>query len=206
MRDDKIVETVVFDLGGVLIDWNPRYLYRKIFDTEDEVEFFLTEVCTPGWNHQMDQGKPFDEAVAELRSAYPRYAREIEAYRDRWTEMLGGQIETSRLLPVLKDRGYPLYALTNWSAETFPVALERYDFLECFEDIVVSGEEGLAKPEEEIFHRLVDRTGLDPASTVFIDDSAANIEAAEHTGFEGILFRGSGKLREDLSYRGLLSA
>lgn len=199
------IKSVVFDLGGVLIDWNPRYLYRRLFSTEGEMEYFLAEVCTPEWNRELDRGRSFSEATAALQARYPRYAIEIEAYRVRWPEMLGGPIEgTVEILEELRERGYSLYALTNFSAEAFPVARGRYGFLEYFEEIVVSGEEGMVKPDPGIYTRLIDRTGLDPAAALFVDDLPENVVAAEGFGFTGVTFRDPAGLRRNLRQKGLL--
>ena len=195
---------MVFDLGGVLIDWDPRYLYRRIFSTEKEMDYFLTEICTPEWNRELDRGRTFARATASLKARYPRYTVEIEAYRVRWPEMLGGPIQgTVEILRELKDRDYLLYALTNFSAEAFPVARSRYEFLECFEDIVVSGEERMIKPEAGIYDLLIQRTGLDPAASLFIDDLPENVTAAEKAGFTGIIFQDAAKLRKDFHDKGL---
>ena len=166
---------VVFDLGGVLIDWDPRYLYRRMLPDEDAVERFLAEICTPEWNLRQDAGRPFDEGVRELVERHPAEAELIRAYRDRWTEMLAGAIEESVSLLDEVRRSHRVYALTNWSAETFPVALDRFEFLSWFEGTVVSGEEGVVKPDRRIFEILVSRHGLDAAGTVFIDDNEANV-------------------------------
>ena len=199
------VETVVFDIGNVLVDWNPRYLYRKVFDDEEEMEDFLDTVTTHEWNREQDRGRTLEEATGVLIARHPEYAREIEAYYGRWAETLGGPIEGSvRVLHELRERGYPLYALTNWSAETFPLARSWYRFLDLFDEIVVSGEVGMIKPDGEIYDVLVERTGLNLATTVFIDDSAANVRAAEALGFNGVLFEGAEGLREDLTGLGFL--
>lgn len=199
------VETVVFDIGNVLIDWDPRYLYRKVFADEEEMERFLETVTTYEWNLEQDRGRTMEEATAVLVSRHPEYAREIEAYYGRWEETLGGPIEGSvRVLRELRERGYPLYALTNWSAETFPLARAWYRFLDLFDEIVVSGEVGVIKPDHEIYGVLVERTGLNPATTVFIDDSSANVRAADALGFRGVLFEGAEGLRGDLTRLGLL--
>lgn len=201
----RSVETVVFDIGNVLVDWNPRYLYRKVFADEEEMEHFLGTVATPEWHLEQDRGRSNQEATALLVSRHPEYAREIEAFYGRWEEMFGGPIEGSvRMLGELRERGYPLYALTNWSAETFPLARAWYRFLDLFEEIVVSGELGMIKPDPEIYGVLVERTGLDPAASVFIDDSAPNVLAAEALGFRGVLFEGADGLRDDLASLGLL--
>ena len=199
------VDAVVFDLGGVLVDWNPRYLYRKIFSTEAEVEDFLARVCTAEWNQEQDRGRPWAEAVKLLQAQFPQHADEIAAYHLRWPETLNGELpESVTLLEQLRSEPVRLLALTNWSAETFPVARERFAFLQWFEDIIVSGEEKVIKPEAEIFGLLVRRHGLMPERTVFIDDSLRNVEAARALGFRGIHFTGTDSLRNGLQALGLL--
>jgi 2-haloacid dehalogenase len=199
------VEAVVFDLGGVLIDWDPRHLYRKIFVSEEEVDDFLSTVATPEWHSEQDRGRPMEEATALLLSQHPEYGPEIEAFYGRWDEMFAGPIEDSvRVLQELREKGYPLYAITNWSAEIFPRARKRWDFLSWFDDIVVSGEERAIKPEREIYDVLVERTGLDPTTTVFIDDREPNIRAAEDLGFIAVKFDDAAKLRKDLVRLGVL--
>ncbi len=199
------VEAVVFDLGGVLIDWDPRYLYRRIFDSEEETERFLATVCTPEWNAELDRGRSFKEMVALLCSKHPKKRGEIEAYRLRWGEMLGESFEDSvKILEELHSAGYPLYALTNWSAETFDIARERYGFLSLFRKIIVSGEVGLIKPEPAIYELLVERTGIDPSRAVFIDDREENARAAEKIGFLGVTYEGPSQLRQRLTELGLL--
>jgi 2-haloacid dehalogenase len=173
------VEAAVFDLGGVLIDWDPRYLYRELFTSEEEMEEFLATVTTMEWHGEQDRGRTVEEATALLLGEHPHYGPEIEAFYGRWDEMFGAPMEGSeRVLRDVKAQGLPLYALTNWPAQTFPPARERWHFLSWFDDIVVSGEERTAKPGREIYDLLVRRTGLDPATTVFIDDSSANVRAA----------------------------
>jgi 2-haloacid dehalogenase len=201
------VDTVVFDLGGVLVDWNPRYLYRKLF-AEDEagMERFLAEVCNGHWNEQQDAGRPFAEAVALLVARHPELRELIEAYDHRWPEMLGGPIDgTVSVLSELKAAGHPLYALTNWSAEKFPVARERYDFLGWFRGILVSGEERLKKPDPAIFRLMAARYGLTPERTVYIDDAPHNVAAAEALGFRALRFTAPERLRLDLAAFGLIS-
>ena len=199
---------VVFDLGGVLIDWNPRYLYRQLFDGDDAaMERFLAEVTTPEWNLQQDAGRTWDEAVEALTRQHPEHAELIAAYRDRWTETLGEAIgPTVAVLDELRQTGVRLFALSNWSAETFPVARPRYPFLEWFEGIVISGEVGITKPDERVYRHLLDRFGLDAASTVFIDDSAANVRAAQEVGMIALRFEGGDALRSALAGLGLLGA
>lgn len=201
------VETIVFDLGGVLIDWNPRYLYRKLFATEKEMEDFLATVATMEWHLEQDRGRATEEATALLLSEHPGYGPEIKAYYTRWDEMFNGPVEgTVDVLGELRDTGLPLYALTNWSAEVFPLAREQYEFLGWFDDIVVSGEERIIKPDREIYDVLVRRTGLDPATTVFIDDSRPNVLAAEELGFIAVQFHDAVQLREELTRMRVLPA
>jgi len=194
---------VVFDLGGVLIDWNPRYLYRRLFDDADAMEHFLAEVCNDDWNVQQDAGRPFAEAVEAAAALHPDLRPLIEAYWRRWDEMLAGPIPPSvALLEELAAAGDELYALTNWSAETFPIARERYRFLDLFRAIVVSGEERVAKPDPRIFEVLLARIGRPAGACLFIDDSPKNVAAAAALGFDAIRFEDGAKLRDALLARG----
>jgi 2-haloacid dehalogenase len=196
---------VVFDLGGVLIDWNPRYLYRKLFDDEAAMESFLADVVSPEWNGQQDAGRTWAEAVEVLTREHPEQRDLIAAYWHRWQETLGDAIApTVEILEELRAAGVRLYALSNWSAETFPVARPRYPFLEFFDGIVISGEEKVAKPDPRIFRHLLDRYGLDPAATVFIDDSEPNVRAATAQGLIALRFEDAATLRADLVRLGLL--
>jgi 2-haloacid dehalogenase len=197
--------TVIFDFGGVLIDWNPRPLYRKLSDDEEEMEHFLATVCTPSWNEQQDGGRPLSEATALLADRFPQQIDLITAYYDRWTEMVKGPMEPSiAVLAELHERGVPLYGLTNWSAETYPYVEGRYDFMDWFDGIVVSGRERMKKPDEDIFRLLLDRYDLDASDTVFIDDNLANIATARRLGIHGIPFTTPEQLRRDLAGYGLL--
>ena len=194
------MKKIVFDLGGVLIDWNPRYLYKKIFASEEEMEWFLSNVCTPAWNARQDAGRPFAEGIAEAKAKYPKYAPQIEAYFLRWDEMLGGAVKGSaEILRDVKARGYATYALTNWSVETFPLARAKFSFFDEFDGIVVSGEEKLIKPDPAIYDRLLSRFGLCAPDCVFIDDNSENIAAAAQLGFETILFSDAPSLRRELA-------
>lgn len=196
---------IVFDLGGVLIDWNPRYLYRRLFGGDEAaMERFLSEVCTPEWNSRQDAGRPFAEAVAELSAVHPHLRELIEAYHVRWIEMLAGPIEgTVSLLEQLHERGHYLCALSNWSTETFPLARERYPFLERFRTIVLSGEERLIKPDPAIFQVLLKRIGRRAEECLFIDDVPANARAARQLGFGAIEFTSPEDLRARLRERGV---
>jgi 2-haloacid dehalogenase len=200
------IKAAVFDLGGVLIDWDPRYLYRKLLADEAAVEEFLATVCTPEWNAEQDRGRPFADAVAELVERYPEHAAAITAYHERWPEMLGGDLPGAvELLAELRANGVPLYALTNWSAETFGIARERFRFLEWFDGVLVSGEERLIKPDPAIFQLLLDRFGLDPATTFYVDDSETNVDTARRLGFDAVRFSDPEQLRRDLRARRMLA-
>lgn len=182
------IKNVVFDFGGVLIDWNQRYLYRKVFTSEEEMEWFLANVCTDEWNARQDAGRPFFEGVAEAKAQYPLYSAQIEMFWSRWIEMIGGEIkENTDWLRRLKVDGYGIYGLTNWSTETLPQAMERFDFFQLFDGIVVSGEEHLIKPDPRIYHILLDRYGLNPTECLFIDDNPKNVAAAMRIGMEAWL-------------------
>lgn len=194
------VDTVVFDLGGVLVDWNPRHLYRKVFNGDEAtMETFLSDICNSAWNERQDRGRPWAEAIDEAIALHPLHEPHIRAYRDRWDEMLGGALEeTVQILNALHHSGVRLLALTNWSAETFHVAEERFDFLEKFEGVLVSGREGVVKPEPEIFQLLIRRYGLIPSRTLFIDDVQKNVDAALAQGIHAVQFVSPRKLHNDL--------
>jgi 2-haloacid dehalogenase len=199
-------QAVVFDLGGVLIDWNPRHLYRKMFDGDEEaMERFLSEICTSEWNARQDEGRPFAEATEELVTRHPEQAEFIRAFFDRWPEMIGGAIEqTVEILDELKRTGYKIYALSNWSAETFPHARKRFGFLDWFDFTVISGEIGLVKPSRKVFDFLLEKTGRRAEELVFIDDSTTNVIAARSLGFDAIHFRSPRQLRDELIFREIL--
>lgn len=197
---------VVFDLGGVLIDWDPRNLYRKLFAGDDAaMEHFLATVCTPDWNERQDAGRIFAEAEAELIARHPEKAPLIQAWCARFDEMIPGAIEGSvALLGELKSRGTPLYALTNWSSETFPPQRRRFPFLGWFDGVIVSGDEGVIKPDPQIFKILLTRYALVPEQIVFTDDNPDNAAAARALGMHGIHFRSAETLRRELAALGLL--
>lgn len=197
--------TAVFDLGGVLVDWDPRHLYRRLLPDERAVEAFLAEVDFAGWNHRQDAGHSWAEAVEAHSARHPHHRELLAAYPARFRETLAGEVPgTADLLRELHADGVRLLALTNWSAETFPHAREMFGFLELFEDIVVSGEEQLAKPDPAVFRLLVDRFRLDPGGTVFVDDSPANVAAAAEAGLVALRFRDAVRLRAELRALGLL--
>jgi len=196
---------VVFDLGMVLIEWDPRHLYRKVFDDPAKMEWFLSEVCHGNWNLEQDRGRSWPDAIAEAAARHPAYAREIALYRERWMEMVPGTIAGSvALLEELHARGAPLYAITNWNGETFRETRARFSFLDRFRDIVVSGDEGLIKPDRAIFDLLCTRNGLDPAQCLFIDDSLKNVKGAEAAGWQACHFTTPEALRRELESRRLL--
>ena len=198
------IRTVVFDIGGVLIDWNPRHLFRKVFKTEEEMEWFLANVCTYEWNVQQDGGKLFSVATAELQEKFPEYNDKIALYYGRWEEMLNGEISgTVEIFRRLKSAGIPLYALSNWSHEAFPVAYNRYDFMKLFDGLVVSGYEKLLKPDHAIYRVLMKRYNVNPAESVYIDDNKPNADAAAELGFNAIHFTSPEQLRIELNALGL---
>jgi 2-haloacid dehalogenase len=209
MADERRVSTVIFDLGGVLIDWNPRYLYRKLFvDDEPGMERFLAEVTTAAWNHSLDAGKPFAEGVAELIAKHPAERERIEAYHSRWIETISGPIlGTVEILEDLAEQKMPLYAITNWAAETFGIVRRdpAYGFLDLFREIYVSGSLRMAKPEPAIFRHALDRIGGDPSDSLFIDDVEKNIRAAAALGITVHHFTSPEGLAADLQQRGLLA-
>lgn len=200
------VSAIVFDIGNVLIEWDPENLYRKLIPAASERDWFLTNICTMEWNLQQDLGRSWTEAVAVLSKQHPEYADLISAYSDRWHEMVPGPVPgTKDLLSRLHSEGLPLYALTNFSIEKFNETRARFDFLNaCFRDIVVSGDERLIKPDPRIFQVLTGRNALDPAECLFIDDSLANVEAARGTGMAGHHFQNAATLERDLIDLGFL--
>jgi len=205
MADEAAPYSVVFDLGAVLIDWNPRHLYRQLLPDEAAMEHFLATVCTPEWNEEQDAGRPFAEGIALLCEQHPHHAELIHAYFKRWHEMLGGPIHsTVAILERLHKRGVPLFALTNWSAETFPQARARFEFLKLFRGILVSGEERLKKPDPVIYQRMLTRFGLSAPRSVFIDDSEKNVRAARELGMIALRFHSPSELERELARLGLL--
>jgi len=197
---------IVFDLGGVLLDWNPRYLYRKLFDGDDAaMERFLAEVCTMEWHHAHDLGVPPERTCAELAEAHPDQAELIWAWSRRSEEMISGPIDgTVAILSDLKAAGVPCYALTNMERETYPLRRERFEFLRWFDGTVVSGFEGVAKPDPAVFELLLTRFALEPSETVLVDDSPVNVRAAREAGIHAIEFHSPERLRHWLADAGLL--
>jgi 2-haloacid dehalogenase len=198
------IKNIIFDLGGVLIDWNRRYLYSKIFTDENELEFFLDNVCSMDWNERHDAGQPFAVGIQEAIARFPQYKSQIEAYVKRWDEMFSGPIQDNvELLERLHQAGWPLYALTNWSGEMFPLARKHFPFLARFRDIVVSGDEKMKKPDSRIFELVLKRNGLQAGESLFIDDVERNILAAGRLGINVIWYRSHAQLVEELGSFGI---
>ncbi|NNC69313.1 MAG: HAD family phosphatase [Flavobacteriaceae bacterium] len=200
------IDTIIYDLGGVLIDWNPKYVYRQVFNgDESKVDWFLNTICTHEWNEEHDAGRLIEEGNQVLIQQFPEHERLIRIYYERWHEMLGGPInEGVAILDKLKKTNEQrLFALTNWSAETFPVALDRYEFLQYFEGIVVSGEEKTRKPFRKIYEIILDRYNLTPENAVFIDDNLQNVQGARTMGIHAIQFKNSQQLTNELNHLGV---
>ena len=198
------ITTIIFDFGGVLVDWNPRYLYRREFEDDAAMEAFLAHIGWEQWNLQQDKGRSLAEATKILQRQFPQYHAKIQLFYEQGDKMLKGEIsENVALLRELKQQ-YKLYGLTNWSAETFPIALARFPFFTLFDGIVVSGEEKLVKPDEKIFRVILERYHLDPNSTLFIDDNQNNIDTAKGMGFSTIHVTEQTDLRHELYESGLL--
>lgn len=196
---------IVFDLGMVLVNWDPRNLYRKVFSDTAKMEWFLENVCHNDWNLENDRGRSFDDAVIEATARHPAHAAEIAMYRDRWMEMVAGAIEGSvAILEELHTKGVPVYAITNWNGDTFRATRQRFPFLELFRDIVVSGDEKLIKPDPAIFQLLANRNAISLAECLFIDDSLKNVAGAEAVGMRGHHFTSPESLRADLQRAGVL--
>lgn len=190
------IQTIIFDLGGVLIDWNPEYVYLKEFNGDRiKMKWFFENICTSSWNEQQDGGKLMKEATKERVKLFPEYKKLIEMFYGRWEEMLKDEISgTVKIIQDLKKNNYRLIALTNWSAETFPIAIKKYKFLELIEGIVVSGEIKMLKPFKEIYDYTIEKYNLDPKKCVFIDDRLDNVEGAVICGINGIQFESPEKL------------
>lgn len=200
------IKAIIFDLGGVLIDWNPDYVFDKLFEDKEKKKFFFDNICTPDWNEEQDAGREIKLATETLVAQHPEWKEYIEAFYGQWTDMLGGPIDgTVEIFRQLKEKkNLKFYALTNWSAELFPIALERYNFLHWFDGRVVSGEEKMRKPSPEFYHVLLQRYGLQPHETLFIDDNLRNIKAAEELGINCIHFESPEQLKEELQQLGAL--
>ncbi|MGE3907341.1 MAG: HAD family hydrolase [Reyranellaceae bacterium] len=206
MSDPFTHDAIVFDLGGVIVDWQPRYVYESVFDDAAELEFFLKNVCNGAWLGLTDGGgHAWETAGAELAAKFPQYREAIALFRPRWQEMLRGEFaETVAILQRLKSDGHRLLALTNWAADTWDESLARLPSLALFEGVLVSGKEGLRKPNAAIYRLLCDRYGVDPARSIFIDDHKANVDAAAQLGFDALFFSTPAQLATDLTQRGVL--
>ena len=193
------IKNIVFDFGGVLVDWNPRYLYDKYFGDAKQSQWFLDNICLYSWNLQMDGGKPFAEGVKELQAEHPEWAEAIAIYHTRWVEMMGGEVAgTADVLRSAKAAGYKIYGLTNWSAETFPMIRDTYPVFREFDGIVVSGEEHLLKPDAAIYRCLLERYALRAEESLFIDDNQDNVAAARAIGMEAVRFENAEQLEKVL--------
>jgi 2-haloacid dehalogenase len=199
------IDTIVFDLGNVLIEWNPRHLYRKILKDEYQISWFLENICTSEWNDQQDAGRTFEEGIKELVAKHPEWEEAITAWGTRWQETINGSIPgTVEILRKLRDsKKYRLYALTNWSAETFPWALDNFEFLHWFEGIVVSGHEKTRKPFPDFFNILFNRYKVDPGKAIFIDDNVKNVKGSNEMGMNTILFENPEQLKKALTQFGV---
>ena len=184
-----MIKNIIFDYGGVLLDWNPHYLYDSYFGDVEKAEWFLTNICTYEWNAQHDNGKPIAEGTAELIKQHPEWEKEIRLYYDDFMKMMGGQIPgMEEMIKDLKFRGFHVYGLSNWSVETFALVRPVYPVLDLMEDMVISGIEKVMKPDHRIFELALKRFGIKAEETIFLDDNPANVQAACEIGIKGILF------------------
>ena len=199
------IKGVVFDLGGVVIDWNPMHLYSKVFEGDDvKAANFLATICTGEWNGRQDAGRDLMAATAERVAQYPEWAREIRAYYGRWIEMIGGAIPgTTELMVELKAAGLSLFALSNWHCETFARVRHAYPVFDMFEEIILSGEHGVTKPDSRFFAIGLGCIPIPPENLFFVDDRTENVEAAAKAGLAGVVFTDAGSLRRDLIARGV---
>ncbi len=202
----KQIKNIIFDFGGVLVDWNPRYMYRTYFKSEEEMEYFLSNICTLEWNANQDCGHLMADATRERVAMFPEYKEAIELYYSRWGEMLHSDIPASvEFLKAVKEAGYGIYGLTNWSHETIGVAYERYPFFGLFDGIVVSGEECFIKPDPRLYNILLERYGLNASECVFLDDNQANVDTAKSLGIEAIRFTTIDEIRPKLRELGIFA-
>lgn len=200
-----MIRNIIFDFGAVLVDWDPHHLYVPYFQDTAKAEWFLTEICPYSWNTEADAGRTTAEITAERIALFPAWEKEIRMYYDRWIEMMGEEIPgMQQLIRDLKDRGYGVYGLTNWSRETFPLVRDRYPVFGLLDGYVVFGEEMTKKPDPALYRILVERYGLRGEECVFIDDNPANAAGGESLGIHGLVFRNAEQIRKDLDE--LLSA
>lgn len=200
-----MIKNIIFDFGGVVMDWNPRYFFSSYFKDDEKMEFFLKHIANDEWNAEQDRGRSLKEGTEWLIAQYPEWEKAIQAYYENWTTMLRSDIpQNVNVLKQLSQTPYQLFGLTNWSHETFPYALEHYDFFKVFEGkIVVSGTEKLIKPDPKIWKLLLDRYKIEAEESVFIDDNAKNIETAQHLGFHTIKINTDTNLKEELQNLGI---
>ena len=205
-KQNSTIKNIIFDFGGVLMDWNPRYFFKDYFNDDEKMEFFLKNIADDDWNAEQDRGRSLAEGTEILVAKFPEWETEIRAYYDNWTTMLRADIpENVEVLRKLRHSDYELFGLTNWSAETFPYALENYDFFDIFEGkIVVSGTEKLIKPDPKIWHVLLERYNLKAEESVFIDDNPKNIEVAKSLGFATVHIIEEINLEKELKSLGLI--
>ena len=202
---NSTIRAIIFDFGGVLLDWDPRYLYQHHFSDKQAMESFLAEINFFDWNAQQDKGRTFATGIAELSAQFPQYTELIHTYFERWEDSISSVIPgTVEIMHELKQRGYPLYGLSNWSSETFPRATQKYPFFQLFDDIILSGEVKLLKPDPAIFNLLLSKIGLSAHECILIDDSQLNIDTAKKLGFATIHFISSEQLRTELQRLNLL--
>ena len=195
-----MIRNIIFDFGSVLVDWNPERLYGPYFNDDAKMRYFLTEICPHAWNAQADAGRSTAEITEERVAVHPEWEKEIRMYFGQWIKMMGEQIPgTQELVEELKGRGYGLYGLTNWSAETFPLVKDNYPVFSLLDGIVVSGEEKIAKPDPGIFRILLQRYGLKPEECLFIDDNPGNVSTGESLGIRGLVFTSAAALRSRLA-------
>lgn len=194
------IKNIIFDFGGVLVDWNPHYLFDKYFNDIEESNYFIENVCNSEWNAEMDGGKPFEQAVRERSAMFPKYAEPLKLYQTNWMDTMGEEIPGMfDLIKSLKNNGFPvIYGLTNWSAETFPTVQKKYRIFNLIDNIVVSGEVKQLKPNPEIFHTLLNKYNLKAEESLFIDDNLKNVEGAKAVGINALRFENATKLKEDL--------
>ena len=198
------INTIIFDFGGVLIDWNPRYMYRDEFEEISEMEYFLEKICTDDWNLQQDKGRSLAEATRILQDEFPEHSLKIQLYYDQWEKMIKGDFpQNVAILSKLKEK-YKLYGLTNWSAETFPIVFKQYAFFQLFDGIVISGVEKMIKPDKKIFELMLERYHLEAENALFIDDNKNNIQAAREMGFATIHVQEKTDLNSELHAMGLI--
>lgn len=195
-----MIKNIIFDFGGVLVDWNPHHLYDTYFGDKDSADWFLSNICTMDWNMQMDAGKPFEQGVAEKIAQYPQWEKEIRLYWERWIDMMGDTIPNMYdWILQLKQQGYAIYGLTNWSTETFIQVKDKYSIFQLMDGIVMSGEERVTKPDAKIYHILLNRYQLAPEECVFFDDNLNNVIAAQNIGMHAVQFQSTEQAKRELS-------